>query len=84
MMASRIVIRGGETRCVFDPRLLPLLERLGVSSVARATDIEPDLERGEYVATFRTTGQEIASGPLTGDRSAVIAQEVRWIERNAL
>ena len=80
-MASRIVIAGGVARGVYDDRLVPIYEALGIPRVERATDVEAT-ESGagiRWIARERKTGHIIDSGPR---RQHVIDSEVAYLEAN--
>lgn len=76
-MATKLVVKSGQLVGVYDDRLRPIYEALGTLRVKRASEVEYDDARGEWVATSCETGEEIASGQ---DRGQVIAAEVRWLE----
>lgn len=76
-MATKLVIEGSSVRGVYDDRLRPIYEALGLLRVKRASEVEYSEERGEWIAVSAETGEEIAHGP---DRGEVIAAEVRWLE----
>jgi len=71
----RIVIRGGEASAVYSDASLGLLEALGRVEIRRASEVEWDDARGEWVA--RSGGEEIASGR---SRRQVVEDEVRILE----
>lgn len=74
---SRAAVRDGSVVAVYDDRWLPILEALGTPAIERATDVEWDHTRGEWVATHRATGIVIARGR---ERARVIQAEVAWLE----
>ena len=80
-MASKIVIRGSKVVCMYDDRLLPLLEALGTLEIVRASNVEYNPLSKIWEAERITTGQIIASG---SNRNEVITQEVKWLEENAI
>lgn len=80
-MATRIAIHGSKVACVYDDRFLPLLEALGTLEIVRASTVEYNTLSKTWEAERVTTGQNIASGP---NRNEVIAEEVRWLEKNTL
>lgn len=76
-MASKITVVNGEVTSVYDDRLAPLFHALGTPDIERATDVEYDPARFEWVATHRETGTVIARGLVRAD---VIRAEVQWLE----
>jgi hypothetical protein len=76
-MASKIVIRGGVARSVYDDRFLPIYAALGGAlEVNRASQVEYDTKTREWVAWHE--GRVIARGKVRAD---VIAAEVAYLER---
>jgi hypothetical protein len=76
-VSTKIAISGGAAVMVYDDRWLPIVRALGAPAIERATDVEWDSARGEWVATHRATGTEIARGTC---RAHVIQAEVAWLE----
>lgn len=76
-MATRLVVTGAGLTGVYDDRLAPIYAALGTLRVKRASEVEYDDGRGEWVAVSVETGEEISSG---ANRAGVIAAEVRWLE----
>lgn len=76
-MSSKIVISGGVCQAVYDDRFREIFQALGVPQIQRASDVEYDEASGDWVATFRETGEVIARDP---NRSRVIEAEVKWLE----
>lgn len=75
-MASKIVVRDGVARSVYDDRFALIYAALGRSlDVERASDVE--YEGGAWVARLRASGAVIAAGPVRAD---VIAAEVAYLE----
>jgi hypothetical protein len=74
---STMFIVGNKVKAVYDDRLRPILEALGELHIERATDVEFEESSGDWVATHRATGVEIARGK---NRTEVLQQEVRWLE----
>jgi len=75
-MASKIVVRDGVARSVYDDRFAPIYAALGRGlDVERASDVE--YEGGAWVARLRDSGRVISAGP---SRAAVIAAEVAYLE----
>lgn len=78
MSAQKIVVTpDGYVSGVYDDRLMPLFIALGVLSIKRASNVEYDHIKREWVATHVNSGQVIAQGT---NRKAVISSEVRWLE----
>jgi hypothetical protein len=62
---------------VYDDRWRSIFHALGTLQVRRATEVEFNHATGEWEATHLATDILIAHGP---DRSAVIQQEIAWLE----
>lgn len=78
-MATKIIIRGGVCQAVYDDRFRDIFQALGLPIITRATDIEHDTLSGDWIATFRETGEIIARGP---NRAQVIENEIKWLEEH--
>jgi len=76
-MATKLKVDGASLTGVYDDRLAPIYAALGTLRVERASEVEYDDGRGEWVAVSVETGEEIACG---ANRAEVIAAEVRWLE----
>ena len=77
-MANKLVIKNGIAHGVYDDRLLPLYEALGIPIITRASTVEFDHDQRRWVARrCDRQGSLIASG-LT--RAEVLAAEVADIE----
>jgi len=80
-MASKLTIKNGVAVGVYDDRLLPLYMALGSIKIDRASTVEYDHVRGEWVArACDRIGTRIASGQM---RSDVIAAEIAFLERGS-
>lgn len=76
-MATKISIGAGVATGVYDDRLRPIFEALGVLSVKRASEVEYEEETGDWVARLLMDGREIGRGK---NRADVIKQEVEFLE----
>ena len=77
-MASKLVIKNGIASGVYDDRLLPIYEVLGVPQITRASVVEYDHERRQWVArACDRQGSLIAAAPT---RAQAIALEVKALE----
>jgi len=76
-MASKLVIKSGIAEGVYDDRLLPLYEALGMPVITRASNVEYSHVLKLWVAVHVRRGGVIASGK---DRREVIAREIEVIE----
>jgi hypothetical protein len=73
-----IKINSGYAQAVYDDRLRPILEALGMMHVTRATDVEFDPETCDWVARLRPTGQEIARSK---SRTECIRAEIKYLNQ---
>jgi hypothetical protein len=76
-MATKIVIDGNKVSCVYDDRLILLLEALGDVSIKRASNVEFNSTRHLWEAELVDSGEVIASGR---NRNEVIKNEVKVLE----
>jgi hypothetical protein len=74
-MASKLVIRRGIVLSVYDDRLLPLYEAIGVRTITRASEVEFNHDTRLWEAI--SEGRVIASGAV---RSEVIKREIEYLE----
>lgn len=75
-MATKILIKDGKAHAVYDDRLRPLFESLGLMKVSRASSVEFNAVSGDWVAKA-PDGMVIAWGK---KRDEVIQAEVEWLE----
>lgn len=80
-MATKIVLHGAQAWAVWDDRFRPIYDAMGELNVQRATEVEFDHGTGEWTAWHLASATIIARGK---SRSAVIEQEVEWLEANGL
>ena len=80
-MAEVIALHGGSAEAVYDDRWRCIYEALGALTVRRASEVEFDPVSGEWVATHCDSGEVIGRGR---NRTAVIQQEVAWLETNVI
>jgi hypothetical protein len=78
-MANKLVIKNGVATGVYDDRLIPLYEALGVCKILRASTVEFNHDTRQWQArACDRQGTLIASGVT---RSEVIKAEIDYLER---
>lgn len=76
-MATIIKVQQGIAISVYDDRLRPIYQALGIQEITRASNVEWEAEKSAWVARDPQSGDIIAYGP---DRAEVIRLEVMALE----
>ena len=80
-MAEVAKVHGSTLRTVYDDRWFSIFSAIGQVTISRASEVEYNHATRQWEARHAATGEIIARGD---NRAAVIADEVKWLERNAI